>query len=100
WRGWAAPTGKGRAGGGDPPPRHDCPRQSSFVRMGRIAFQAIDHTGLRCSERDPVPGGLLKGEEERLGPLHGLVVQFIPPLELDLERELSDQGIMVTPIPP
>src|SRR5688572_10489154 len=61
------------------------------MRHRRVAVQAVDDAGFRGVERDPVPYGELKGDEERLGPLHRVAAQFLPLVELDLKRQFADE---------
>src|SRR5215469_3323231 len=59
------------------------------MRLGRIALEAIDEPGLGGAEEEPVAPGLLQFNKELPTAVHRLFVQFVPALELDLERELA-----------
>src|SRR6266536_2584149 len=70
------------------------------MALGRIAFEPVDETGLGSAEGEPVGSRLLQRDEELPTAVHRLLVEFVPPLELGLERELAAQRMVSAPLAP
>jgi hypothetical protein len=68
--------------------------------LGRIALETVDESGLRRAEREPIAPGLLQGDEELSTAVHSLFAEFVPALELCLERELAAQRMVRAPLAP
>ena len=66
-------------------------RACLLVTLGWIALEPIDKPCLGRAEKEPVAAGLLQRDKELLAPVDHLLVDFIPPLELGLERKLAAQ---------
>src|SRR5215510_5677750 len=60
----------------------------------------VDHAGLGRVRLHPLPRRQLKGLEELLRPLLGLVMQLLVALELALKGELTDQRNLWAPVAP
>src|ERR1700738_1914741 len=67
----------------------------SFVRLRRVALQAVDRAGLGRGERQPVGGDLLQLQEEALAGLQRLGTDAGGTVEVELIGELADEGMMV-----
>src|SRR5258707_7826949 len=67
----------------------------SFVRLRRVALQAVDRAGLGRGERQPVGRDLLQLEEEALTGLQRLGTDAGGAVEAELVGELADEGMMV-----
>src|SRR5436190_5222228 len=66
-----------------------------FVGGGRVAFEAVDGTGLGGSKGEPVARRLLQHHEELLGALHRHGVPLVVALEPALIGELTHQLLLV-----
>jgi hypothetical protein len=51
-------------------------------------------------KEDPIAADLLKRDKEFLAAFHRLVMKLVPSVEFALERELSYELLMVTPLTP
>src|SRR5262245_57270228 len=71
-----------------------------FVRVGRIALQAIDDPGLGRAELHPVARLPLQLLEELPAAVEVQRVELFLALELDLESELADQRPVLAARPP
>src|SRR5262249_30298179 len=74
---------------------HSC--ACGWVWVGRVALQPVHHACLGGPEGDPVSGGVLECNEERLGTPQRFLPQVLPPLELELVGELADERAVVAP---
>src|SRR4029078_3613525 len=90
--------------GSRPPPAAGIRRRSSpfgnrtrrlFVGGGRVAFEAVDGSGLRGSKGQPVLRGLLQQDQELLGSLYRHGVPLVEALELALIAELTHQLLLI-----
>src|SRR6516162_9527589 len=70
------------------------------MRLGRIALEAVYEAGLGGAEGEPVAPGLLQFNKELPTAVHRPFVQFVPALELDLERELTAHRMMGAALAP
>ena len=63
------------------------------MRLGRIALEAVDDTGLGRSQGYPITRPELERDEEFLAATPCLGVEFVSPIELGLEGELPTRGL-------
>src|SRR5262249_15121466 len=70
----------------------DC---ESLVRLRRGTLQSVHRAGLGGPEGDPIAGGVLKCQEERLAAPQGFLLELLAALELDLKGELADERSVV-----
>src|SRR5271156_1993846 len=72
----------------------------SFMALGFVAVQTINHSRLGGSERNPVLRRVLQRDEKLLAALFGLVVNFLFAFKLALVGKLSHQGHVFSAGPP
>src|ERR1700694_877759 len=70
------------------------------VALGRVAFELGNVLRLRRSERNPFTSYFLKGYEEPPHSLEDLFIQLALSLELALEREFSNQKVVIAALAP
>jgi len=73
---------------------------SLLVRVGWVALQPVNNSGLGGSDRHPVPKRTLQAAEEVLAPGQRLLVKVIQSLELELVGEFTHQRAVVPACPP
>src|SRR5262249_40883702 len=69
----------------------------SLMCVWRVALQPVHHACLGGAWGEPVCGGVLECNEDRLGTPQRFLPQVLPPLELELVGELADERAVVAP---
>src|SRR5271163_2971946 len=73
---------------------------ASLMTLGRGSLEAVNHTGLRHSKREPVLDIALQADIELRNQLFLLFGHILFAIEFDLEGELAYQRLMLAASPP